>query len=551
MDIQRIVNIQASQQTTNMNDKPQGNYFQRIQNDMLYKIDPITGRAKRRTTAGTVLQTLNPLKFVSNIGTANYSDVEKQDKSNADFNGAAYPRVQTPTAPQMPTQDYSQQSYQVPQMPQDMSGYSMGDTSSGAPEMNNLQAMFGPNIKSMDDLMAMRNRLNDIRQRAAFGLKVDDKEYADALSLDMGKASPQQINALLSARKDMFATPISKIDDYIQKQSQAQSYGSGFFGNIPNQYRDDIWKMRSEFQNLPIVKEMQTLGPSYTLIANLDPKTMSNSDAQSALIAFTKALDPTSVVREGELALTTAYASNPSLLNQLRNEYSKLIQGKVVRPQAIQQIAEAFKNRYSALQQNYDQTRKQYQGNASYFYGLDDATNSQLFNDYSAPGSRQSNMSVNPYAKDSQYGDMYPNGDGTYSPKASGTSGSPVTSLSDAKRRIASNEGNNYLAYGPLVTSGQYKGEKAIGKYQVMPGNIPSWTKEALGFSMTPEQFRTSPQAQEAVASHRMSVLFNKYHNWNDVASAWFTGGPVNSNNGKKKDDLGTSGYEYVRRFNA
>ena len=44
----------------------------------------------------------------------------------------------------------------------------------------------------------------------------------------------------------------------------------------------------------------------------------------------------------------------------------------------------------------------------------------------------------------------------------------------------------------------------AIGKYQVMPKNVPGWTMAALGRSMTPEEFKASPAAQEAVFRDQM-----------------------------------------------
>jgi hypothetical protein len=44
----------------------------------------------------------------------------------------------------------------------------------------------------------------------------------------------------------------------------------------------------------------------------------------------------------------------------------------------------------------------------------------------------------------------------------------------------------------------------AIGKYQVMPSNVAGWTQAALGQSMTPDEFRANPSAQEAVFRDQM-----------------------------------------------
>lgn len=96
---------------------------------------------------------------------------------------------------------------------------------------------------------------------------------------------------------------------------------------------------------------------------------------------------------------------------------------------------------------------------------------------------------------------------------------------------VESSGGNNYGIEGPVVTSGAYKGQKALGKYQVMPGNLTAWLKEAGLPNMTPQQFLNSPGAQERVFETRSLTEYAKYGNWDDVASVWFTGKPLSGNN--------------------
>jgi len=132
------------------------------------------------------------------------------------------------------------------------------------------------------------------------------------------------------------------------------------------------------------------------------------------------------------------------------------------------------------------------------------------------------------------------------------TTGS-VKDVNDAMSRIARNEsdGNGgYFALGPVVTSGQYKGERAIGKYQIMPGNVGPWSKEILGYEITPQQLYQSPQLQDAIAKAKLQQSYNKYGSWSDAASVWFTGRPA-AQGSNAKDVLGTSGAQYVNKFNA
>jgi hypothetical protein len=51
----------------------------------------------------------------------------------------------------------------------------------------------------------------------------------------------------------------------------------------------------------------------------------------------------------------------------------------------------------------------------------------------------------------------------------------------------------------------------AIGKYQVMYYNVGPWTLQALGRSLSPQEFRNSPQAQDAVARWRLGSLVAQY----------------------------------------
>lgn len=121
--------------------------------------------------------------------------------------------------------------------------------------------------------------------------------------------------------------------------------------------------------------------------------------------------------------------------------------------------------------------------------------------------------------------------------------------LNEFKKGIAyveSSGGNNYGIEGPVVTSGMYKGQKALGKYQVMPGNLPSWLKEAGLPNMTPQQFLNSPAAQEKVFETRSLAEYAKYGNWDDVASVWFSGAPTKQN---KKDDGYTTVPQYITKY--
>jgi muramidase (phage lysozyme) len=50
----------------------------------------------------------------------------------------------------------------------------------------------------------------------------------------------------------------------------------------------------------------------------------------------------------------------------------------------------------------------------------------------------------------------------------------------------------------------------ALGRYQVMPKNIAAWSKEALGYSITPRQFLNSPELQDKIVQHKLGSYLDE-----------------------------------------
>lgn len=65
----------------------------------------------------------------------------------------------------------------------------------------------------------------------------------------------------------------------------------------------------------------------------------------------------------------------------------------------------------------------------------------------------------------------------------------------------------------------------ALGAYQVMPSNVADWTRQALGHSLTPQQYLASPSAQDAVANTILGGYYEKY-GADGAAAMWYSGQP-------------------------
>jgi hypothetical protein len=114
---------------------------------------------------------------------------------------------------------------------------------------------------------------------------------------------------------------------------------------------------------------------------------------------------------------------------------------------------------------------------------------------------------------------------------------------SDAISGIES--GGKYDALGPATKSG----DRAYGKFQIMGANIAPWTKEILGLDVTPQEFLSNPQLQDAVFQGKFGQYVDKYGP-EGAAQAWFAG-PGGVGKLDRKDILGTSVGSYGQQFMA
>jgi len=102
----------------------------------------------------------------------------------------------------------------------------------------------------------------------------------------------------------------------------------------------------------------------------------------------------------------------------------------------------------------------------------------------------------------------------------------------------------NYNALGPLTKNG----DRAYGAYQIMGDNIGPWSKQALGYALTPDQFLGNKAAQDAIFSKIFGGYVNKFGPAG-AAQAWFGGPGSVGKGGMGADILGTTGNSYVAKF--
>lgn len=141
--------------------------------------------------------------------------------------------------------------------------------------------------------------------------------------------------------------------------------------------------------------------------------------------------------------------------------------------------------------------------------------------------------------------------DSTNRPRGPAGSGAPMEELAAVAQAIKDIEssGGNYQARGPVVETGMYAGERAMGAYQVMPGNLPQWSREALGREVTEQEFMASEEIQDTIFLHQMQKAYQEHGTWEDAASIWFTGQPVSRS--ANRSDGYTSAPDYIQKFSS
>jgi len=68
----------------------------------------------------------------------------------------------------------------------------------------------------------------------------------------------------------------------------------------------------------------------------------------------------------------------------------------------------------------------------------------------------------------------------------------------------------------------------AVGKYQVLKSNIPEWSREVLGYSISWQTFRDSPKLQEQIVRGKLKKYYDAWGP-RGAAAAWYAG-PGNHN---------------------
>lgn len=113
------------------------------------------------------------------------------------------------------------------------------------------------------------------------------------------------------------------------------------------------------FDAQPVVKRIQTMAESVMFADGLSPNTTNPADDQGLIYAFAKAMDPDSVVREGEYAVVQKYAQ--SWAERFGFEAARIFSNTTfLTPQARANMKATIRARFAAARPQYENLRRSY-----------------------------------------------------------------------------------------------------------------------------------------------------------------------------------------------
>ena len=162
------------------------------------------------------------------------------------------------------------------------------------------------------------------------------------------------------AATDSFAVASSKLQNSrIYQDSVRGPVGSGGGGGtagvlgLSNQQIDNISPLVTQFQNSPIVQNYNTIGEGYSFARSLSNDTKNPADDQALIYALAKALDPGSVVREGEYATVQKYAQ--SMVQSYGKSVTQALNGSgFLSTDARKNIKATIESRFKAAETSYN-----------------------------------------------------------------------------------------------------------------------------------------------------------------------------------------------------
>lgn len=220
----------------------------------------------------------------------------------------------------------------------------------------------GGETLTLDQLLERTGQVRDPNAPKAAGkpeTRSLDVQAADALA----KGDTETYQRLLRVKKEMGLAdnaPPKGPDPVLEEMRQIRLEQMKAGGQqLPPATQRRVDAKAKGFDSLPVVKTIQKQAEAVSFANSLDPNTKNPADDQALIYAFAKAMDPDSVVREGEYATVQKYAQSWAQTFQF-NAARVFSNTAFLTPQARANMKRTIQAKYRAGKAQYDNVRKSY-----------------------------------------------------------------------------------------------------------------------------------------------------------------------------------------------
>lgn len=176
-------------------------------------------------------------------------------------------------------------------------------------------------------------------------------------------ASAQEYEYYASQEKAAGRTPVSYNEyqnmDANRKAAVARAGATVYANGLSNQELTQVQKIAGQFDNEAIVKNYNIIAEGKAFVDSIPNNTQNPADQQGLIYAFAKAMDPNSVVREGEYATVQKYAQ--SWAQSFGFNAARIFSNSpFLSPDAIANMKATINSKYNASKNQYDNVYSEY-----------------------------------------------------------------------------------------------------------------------------------------------------------------------------------------------
>jgi hypothetical protein len=140
---------------------------------------------------------------------------------------------------------------------------------------------------------------------------------------------------------------------------------------LPPRVQTQVAAKTRAFDSMPLVKRTQTMAEAVSFVDNMKPTTTNPLDDQALVYMFAKAMDPDSVVREGEYKTVQTYAQ--SWVQAFGKSVEQAIAGTGFLSQSARENMKAtIRAKFAAARGQYDNVRRSYASQINRLTGAQD-----------------------------------------------------------------------------------------------------------------------------------------------------------------------------------